>query len=606
MKVSKIEITGYKSLKHVVMSGVGNLVIIIGENSSGKTNLLEALQILFASFESDFDENVDEPELLSSLWHRKNTSSRIKYDLDFEFTEEELRLILGNILFESISKKNRSDISNIRIHKELDFKKGWIKKSLSLGKVQIIDDDTLVSFKDIISDLAMKILFKLTKVDILLNNLVTDSMYILYRKSDDFGYIMSFDEVKPFVDGGAIKLHEAQTEDINIWLSENDIPSLKPPEDRKSLGIPSLKNIVSRIMAILFTSYRMITPASSSSDQRLLLESDLLDETRRIALSGEYEDEEEWNKIRADFESVYRGRLTTKREELLVEEEGRSYPVDSMGSGHQSWLRLLREIRRWGKIVAIEEPEAHLHPSLCRHIFDYIKTISESTQIILTTHSPIFIDRIQKENNWVVEMTQGESHIYRFEDFTQALEAVGAKPSDRLMPESILLVEGESDKVFFEGCAKKLKLKTDNLLIVPVRGKSNTRRNLDAWVPVIQGTQIRLHILLDQDALCVVQNLVRRRVLDESDYTILEGELEDLYPRDLLVSGMEKLFKVTFETIDPISPPRKDYLRSKLLEANIDDGSWKFILAEYMADIIPKEKIPKAIRDLIENMKKTN
>lgn len=55
-------------------------------------------------------------------------------------------------------------------------------------------------------------------------------------------------------------------------------------------------------------------------------------------------------------------------------------------------------------LIAIEEPEASIHPGALSVISDLIETTAERTQIVVTTHSPELLDAkwIQPENLRVV------------------------------------------------------------------------------------------------------------------------------------------------------------------------------------------------------------
>lgn len=80
MKIDRVHIKNFKSLKEVSLS-CGNLVSIIGENNSGKSNLIEALDLFFNPSVEAIDEE---------SFHEKTVSEPIEIRVDFkDFNEWE-------------------------------------------------------------------------------------------------------------------------------------------------------------------------------------------------------------------------------------------------------------------------------------------------------------------------------------------------------------------------------------------------------------------------------------------------------------------------------------------------------------------------------------
>jgi predicted ATPase len=64
------------------------------------------------------------------------------------------------------------------------------------------------------------------------------------------------------------------------------------------------------------------------------------------------------------------------------------------------------------QLVGIEEPENHLHPRLLPELAEECRAATAGTQLMVTTHSPFFVDGLKPEEVWV---------LYRDENgFTQA------------------------------------------------------------------------------------------------------------------------------------------------------------------------------------------
>ena len=63
--------------------------------------------------------------------------------------------------------------------------------------------------------------------------------------------------------------------------------------------------------------------------------------------------------------------------------------------------------------MAIDEPETGLHPSMLPIVAEYAVDAARRTQIILTTHSPQFLDAFQETvpTTTVVEWAEGETRL---------------------------------------------------------------------------------------------------------------------------------------------------------------------------------------------------
>jgi predicted ATPase len=62
-------------------------------------------------------------------------------------------------------------------------------------------------------------------------------------------------------------------------------------------------------------------------------------------------------------------------------------------------------------LIAIDEPETGLHPSMLRIVAEYARQAAERTQVILTTHSPAFLDAFgdAPPTTTIVECRDGET-----------------------------------------------------------------------------------------------------------------------------------------------------------------------------------------------------
>ncbi len=83
------------------------------------------------------------------------------------------------------------------------------------------------------------------------------------------------------------------------------------------------------------------------------------------------------------------------------------------------------------QLVGIEEPENHLHPRLLPELAEECREASAQTQLMVTTHSPFFVNGLRPEELWV---------LYRDKSgYTQAKQAAKMKGIREFMNQGALL-----------------------------------------------------------------------------------------------------------------------------------------------------------------------
>ena len=130
-----------------------------------------------------------------------------------------------------------------------------------------------------------------------------------------------------------------------------------------------------------------------------------------------------------------------------------SVPIDERGSGVGSMLVLsLVEAYRErhvgeGYLLLFEEPGNWLHPEAKRRMLGALKEISrDGGQVMLSTHSPIFIDRRGHGDVFLVQRESGRTSVREIEEnHLSIIEELGARNSDILQSDFVVYVEGSTD-----------------------------------------------------------------------------------------------------------------------------------------------------------------
>jgi putative ATP-dependent endonuclease of OLD family len=231
--------------------------------------------------------------------------------------------------------------------------------------------------------------------------------------------------------------------------------------------------------------------------------------------------------------------------EILVD-DGNPTLLQYKGDGAQSLaaLGILRHAsdkvsRSRNLVIAIEEPESHLHPSAIHQLKEVLGELSEEHQLLLTTHNPLFVDRRAVSNNVLVR----DRRARPAKKIGEIRNILGVRSSDNLRnAELVLVVEGEDDKKAIEAI---LADRSDYLSAAFDNGTL-------AVDSLAGGTNLAYKLSLHRDSLCMVhafldndktgkesydkartQGLLTDR---EVQFTIVPGlseaELEDLYLLD--------------------------------------------------------------------------
>lgn len=196
-------------------------------------------------------------------------------------------------------------------------------------------------------------------------------------------------------------------------------------------------------------------------------------------------------------------------------------------------------------VLAIEEPEAHLHPRAMHLLREAIRGLGASHQVIITTHSPIFAERLSTAN----VIVQGNT-ARAAENMADVRRCLGVQISDNLYSaEMVLLVEGPHDVTALSAllpahsAGLKAALDDGRLVIRPVGGCSKLREHIYQLDHLV----LSWHCLLDNDD---DGKAARQAALDEGiaqsrqcTLTLLgkkkQSELEDWYLEDLYRSDIE-------------------------------------------------------------------
>lgn len=256
-----------------------------------------------------------------------------------------------------------------------------------------------------------------------------------------------------------------------------------------------------------------------------------------------------------------RRRIAMRRNTEIIIDDGTPTPIQQKGDGIKSLtaLAILNIPARVDRVsvVAIEEPESHLHPESARQLYDTMMSLSQTHQIVLTTHSPLFVNRTNLKENIIVN----DGKATPVKKIKEIRDVLGIHISDNLTnAEHVLIVEGEDDKIALEkllpSMSTKIKRAIQNgtFIIDYIGGAGNLPYKLSFY----RNLQCKYHVLLDNDdaGRHAGSEAERQGLLDVRNvtYAICNGspnaEIEDCYNKAVYENAILNEFGVNINVAE--------------------------------------------------------
>jgi len=210
---------------------------------------------------------------------------------------------------------------------------------------------------------------------------------------------------------------------------------------------------------------------------------------------------------------------------LQADEEGKPRTLEELGTGEEQILALAfahayAKAFHGGVLLAIEEPESHLHPLAQEWLAKKIeKMCFDGMQVILTTHSVAFVNilylsnlvlvRKNAEGTLIVQKTKSQLVDYcrkhgvpesrtNEENIGEFYNANANKQIlEGFFSRKIVLVEGPTESlslpIYLE--AVGLDTRREGIAIIPVQGKGNIAK----WWRLFTAFEIPVYVIFDND-----------------------------------------------------------------------------------------------------------
>lgn len=207
--------------------------------------------------------------------------------------------------------------------------------------------------------------------------------------------------------------------------------------------------------------------------------------------------------INLNLPASYRGYTSTyigRRSINFDVDDGALTSLRNKGDGVKSLatIALLSQVSTTkNRFVIIDEPENHLHPEAIRYINSVMNDLAKDNQVLISTHSPIFVNRTSIQSNIIVQDGTA-SPAKRVDDIRKIL---GVICSDNLIySDYVIVVEGPTDRDLLtkvlSSDSELANLLTNN--VITIRSIGGTH-NLQSEIYSLQRYCCNYLIIIDYD-----------------------------------------------------------------------------------------------------------
>lgn len=249
-------------------------------------------------------------------------------------------------------------------------------------------------------------------------------------------------------------------------------------------------------------------------------------------------------------------RRSALRSQCKVEvDDGSNTLLEYKGDGVKSLaaLGLLKDRNNFPgvSIVAIEEPESHLHPGAMHSLRGVIEKLSAKNQVVITTHCPLFVERASINRNILIDGNNAKTA----KDIGSIRTLLGIRASDNLVNAShVVVVEGAEDVIALSALLPTLSakigkaLKQHQIVLEQIGGAGNLSYKLTQLANAL----CVAHVLLDNDEAGkkAYDKAEADGAIKVSDVTFVNcrgmpsSELEDCFEPSVYIQVVSKEFGV--------------------------------------------------------------
>ena len=537
------------SFKDSQFIGFSPLSLLVGSNNSGKSNFFKIIEKL-----QPFS-NIDRNIIFTNTNHDK-----VLVHYVFELSDEIINYL----------------IENVKLHSE-------ISRFINFNKLIIKDNGLTVKFYEFLKNIHLQ--SKLFRGGTQYQNYIDLFGFLSKKKSinliqysDKGNYQQNINILNP--NWKKIIISSLATTIDFAWASNNNPHILSSQQLSKS---SSLKNIVDDFDFALFIyneiieffkklqkitehrNFKSVIPLALEHDSIILKSGANFPDILELFI---HEDLELLSILRTLIEEFYpevneiwsesvkndsNSSISINSKPFIKEFAEKRY-FDNLGKGIHQILIILTHLLQLGEdyTLMIEEPELFIHPQLQKILYRIIQRFLPFHQIFITTHSPFILNSHDKNSSiHQIAKINNASSVKNIKKgkLTDVIKELGVRPSDILMSNGFLLVEGDKDIRLFETLFKDI-LQEKHIELIPFNGKDKLHYYADHdIISQLIDRGFKFRIVLDRDeGNKKIYEDIKDPVVKEHILLLPVREIENLYLNpELFETYLKKYHKLYFK-----------------------------------------------------------
>lgn len=215
--------------------------------------------------------------------------------------------------------------------------------------------------------------------------------------------------------------------------------------------------------------------------------------------------------IRKDSNNQYKIYTTLSDED----ERNGIYSLEDISDGLKQFISILLGFNvKVGNnnIIAIDEPEVHLHPSAAIYLKEKLLELGQHNYVFFSTHTPFMIDSNVSQRHYKVSKNEGLTNIHRLlpntnmndDDLTEELFGINTL-RDFYAPNR-MLVEGQSEKTIIDFA---LRLKKSEQCIVITNGKGDNTVQVASYINIKRVNNVLTILDSDSSGIANKNNIIK-------------------------------------------------------------------------------------------------